>query len=90
MVLEIYPHAARKRLFGSLSPKVTRQGRQALQESLRQLIGAIPDPHSQLLSHHELDAILGAYTVYLHQRGLTEKLGDPEEGVVIVPMDRGS
>jgi len=84
-VLEIYPHAARKRLFGSFPPKSTRQGRRSLQNSLRHLINAIPSPTNQLLSHHELDAIFGAYTVYLHRRGLTEDMGDPEEGVVVIP-----
>lgn len=84
-VLEIYPHATKRRLFGTLPPKATRQGRQSLQGRLRDLIRAIPKPSDQLLSHHELDAILGAYTCYLHHRGLTEEMGDPVEGVVVVP-----
>ena len=84
-VLEIYPHATKRRLFETLPPKASRQGRRILQENLRSLIGEIPTPGDKLLSHHELDAILGAYTIYLHHRRLTEVVGDPDEGVVVVP-----
>ncbi len=84
-VLEIYPNASKRRLFGQLPPKATQQGRQTLQRLLGQLIQDIPGRLERLFSHHELDAILGAYTVFLHHHGLTEEVGDPEEGVVIVP-----
>jgi hypothetical protein len=50
----------------------------------------IPPPHCLLLTHHELDAILGAYTCYLHRRGQTEQLGDPQEGVVIIPTTKST
>jgi predicted nuclease with RNAse H fold len=84
-VLEVYPYATKGRLFGPLPSKTTRRGRQALQRGLRRLLRSIPHPHHLLLTHHELDAVLGAYTCYLHSRGQAEQLGDPKEGVVIIP-----
>jgi len=87
-VLEVYSHATKGRLFGPLPPKATQRGRQTLQQGLRHLVRAIPNPHHLLLTHHELDAVLGAYTCYLHGRGQTEQLGDPKEGLVIIPRRR--
>ncbi|MBX5320597.1 MAG: DUF429 domain-containing protein [Candidatus Bathyarchaeota archaeon] len=37
------------------------------------------------LTPHELDAVTAALTGYFHTQGLTEALGDEEEGYVIVP-----
>ena len=41
--------------------------------------------HEGRLSHDHLDAIVAAYTAYLHGRGQAEAVGDPEEGVIYVP-----
>lgn len=37
------------------------------------------------LKPHEIDAATAALTAYLHLQGLTEALGDEEEGYVIIP-----
>jgi len=40
---------------------------------------------AQLMTSHEIDAILAALTAYLHIKNLTEALGDEKEGYIIVP-----
>lgn len=37
------------------------------------------------LTPHELDAITAALTAHLHTQGLTEVVGDSEEGFIIIP-----
>lgn len=37
------------------------------------------------LKPHEIDAVTAALTAYLHIKGLTEALGDEEEGYVVIP-----
>ncbi len=39
----------------------------------------------QALKPHEIDAVTAAITAYLHMQGLTEALGDEEEGYIIIP-----
>ncbi|MGB9959307.1 MAG: DUF429 domain-containing protein [Candidatus Bathyarchaeales archaeon] len=39
----------------------------------------------QALKPHEIDAVTAALTAYLHMQGLTEILGDEEEGYIIIP-----
>jgi predicted nuclease with RNAse H fold len=85
-VIEIYPYASRRRLFGKLPSKKTVDGRRALQEELRHLIPAIPSPQESLLSHDALDALLAAYTGVLYIKSQTEALGDPAEGLLHIPL----
>ncbi len=87
-VIEIYPYASRLRLFGPLPKKTTVAGRQALQKSLRRLVPSIPSPQEDLLSHDALDALLAAYTGFLHDCGETEALGIPPEGLLHIPLGR--
>lgn len=83
-ILEIYPYGAKRRLFsGKMPKKVTRLGREVLQRGLRRL--GLRFPGREILSHHELDALLGAYTCYLHSRGLTEEVGEEVEGRIVIP-----
>ena len=85
-VLEAYPHAARVRLLGRPpAAKATRQGRSWTQAGLARLVEGLPDPGESLLGHDALDALLAAYTAYLWWLGRAESLGDPEEGVIVVP-----
>jgi predicted nuclease with RNAse H fold len=39
---------------------------------------------------HEADACMAALTGYLHMKKLTEKIGDPEEGEIVIPLRRPS
>lgn len=83
-VLEVYPYGTKRRLFPEgLPKKATLRGRIALQEGLSSLDLKLPE---RLLSHHELDALLGAYTCYLYTQGLTEDIGEEEEGKIVIPV----
>ena len=87
-VIEVYPHASKVRLFGRPIPKkTTKAGCQWLQERLERLVSGLAE-HERLLSHDELDAIVAAYTAYLHDQGQAEAVGDPREGVIYVPRAR--
>ena len=86
-VIEIYPYASKRRLFGGALPrkgKTTREGRQFLQQSLAALVPGVSDT-GQLLSHDELDALIGAYTAYLYANGRAEELGRAGERTIVVP-----
>lgn len=37
-------------------------------------------------TEHELDALLAAVTGYLYLKGKCIELGDPEEGVIVIPI----
>lgn len=87
-VIEVYPYASRKRLFGKLPRKTTIAGRRTLQIKLRHLIPSLPAPKEQLLSHDMLDALLAAYTGILYLEGRTQALGDPVEGLLHLPAPR--
>ena len=87
-VIEVYPYASKVRLFEcSIPKKTTKAGRQWLQERLEGLVPGLRE-HGRLLSHDELDAIVAAYTAYLHGQGQAEAVGDPREGVIYVPRGR--
>ncbi len=89
-VIEVYPHASKVRLFESPIPKkTTKAGRQWLRDRLEGLVPGLPE-HGRLLSHDELDAIVAAYTAYLHGQGQAEAVGDREEGVIYVPRARAA
>ncbi len=84
-VIETYPYACKVQLFGKPVPKkTTAAGRQWLRERLEGLVPGLGERPGRL-SHDELDAVVAAYTAYLHGRGLAEEVGDAEEGVIVVP-----
>jgi len=84
-VMEIYPYASKLRLFGRPIPKkTTKAGRQWLHERLEGLVPGLAE-HRHPLSHDEIDAIVAAYTAYLHGRGQAEAVGDREEGFIYLP-----
>ncbi|MDZ7392958.1 MAG: DUF429 domain-containing protein [candidate division KSB1 bacterium] len=81
-VVEIYPYATKRLLLGAQLPaKQTRRGRLYLGQMLSRLGVSVPED----LSHHELDAIVAAYTVYLLARDLAEMVGDEAEGYIVIP-----
>jgi predicted nuclease with RNAse H fold len=84
-VMEVYPYASKVRLFGLPIPKkTTKAGRQWLHERLEGLVPGLAE-HRHTLSHDEIDAIVAAYTAYLHGRGQAEAVGDREEGFIYLP-----
>jgi predicted nuclease with RNAse H fold len=84
-VIEIYPYASKRRLFGSLPKKTTVAGRRSLQKVLQRFIPSVSSPQEDLLSHDALDALLAAYTGFLYDCDRTEALGDPSEGLLHIP-----
>ena len=85
-VMEVYPYAVKVRLWGRAIPKkTTPAGRAFLHQRLLALLpdlAALP----RTPTHDEADALLVAYTAWLSERGLTEGLGDPEEGLIYLPL----
>lgn len=89
-VVEIYPYGSKVRLFGRRIPKkTTPDGRTWLRRRLEALIPGLGDFEGSL-THDELDAIVAAYTGLLRDRGSTEDVGDPAEGVICLPLRRGA
>jgi len=86
MVIEIYPHASKVRLFEQLPPKATVEGRRALQAALIRLVPVLPATETVLLDHDLLDALVAAYTGYLYLQGQTIALGDRQEGLLHIPI----
>jgi predicted nuclease with RNAse H fold len=87
--MEIYPYASKVRLFGRPIPKkTTKAGRQWLRRRLEGLVPGLRE-HEGRLGHDQLDAIVAAYTAYLHGQGQVEAVGDREEGVIYVPKSGG-
>jgi predicted nuclease with RNAse H fold len=87
-VIEVYPYGSKVRLFGRPIPKKTApEGTAWLRRRLEGLMPGLTH-HGGPLSHDELDAVVAAYTALLRDRGLTEDVGDPAEGVVCVPLPR--
>jgi len=89
-VIEVYPYAAKVRLWGKGMPKkTTPAGREWLRERLDGLVPGLAQ-HPARLGHDQLDAIVAAYTAYLFGRGLAERVGDPDEGLIYVPLPSAS
>ena len=83
-VIEVYPYASKVRLFGRPIPKKTRsEGRRWLRQRLGPLIEVLAERPS--LNHDQLDAITAAHTAWLHAQSRTEAIGDPSEGVIVLP-----
>ena len=89
-VLEVYPYASKLALFGKpIPPKTTREGIDFLRRRLSRLIPGV-DTHRDALDHDLCDALVAAYTAYLHGLGRTEAVGLPEEVCIVMPkLDSG-
>jgi predicted nuclease with RNAse H fold len=84
-VIEVYPYATKVLIFGdSLPPKSKPEGLVYLRQHLPKLVPGLED-HVGGLNHKGCDAVLSAYTAYLHINGKTDSLGMPEEGTIAVP-----
>jgi predicted nuclease with RNAse H fold len=89
-VMEVYPYASKVRLFGRPIPKkTTKAGRQWLRRRLEGRVPSLREHEEGRLGHDELDAIVAAYTAYLHGQRQAEALGDPHEGAIYVPKASG-
>lgn len=84
-VIEVYPYATKVQLFGRHLPrKTTPAGIDFLRERIGGLMPHLV-PHLQAFSHDLCDALLAAYTAYLHGAAKAENIGDPVEGVIVIP-----
>jgi predicted nuclease with RNAse H fold len=84
-VIEVYPYACKVTMWGKPIPrKTTADGLKYLKVHLT---GIIPDlaRRSAKLDHNLCDAMIAAYTAYLHYRGKTEPIGNQDEGLIYIP-----
>lgn len=87
-VIEVYPYATKVLVFGGKIPSKSRPESLAyLRERLPTLVSGA-EPYLDRLNHNRSDALLTAYTAYLHLKGQTDSLGIPEEGLISVPKLR--
>ncbi|MCJ7559904.1 hypothetical protein MUO79_04720 [Candidatus Bathyarchaeota archaeon] len=61
--------------------------RKAIQEILKTR-GLKGESETHLSTTHEIDAIAAALTAVIHLKNQTERVGDDEEGYVILPKKR--
>lgn len=80
--LEVYPFATLRLLGLPTAGKRTPEGRRRIQRALRPLVPGLRHPGA---SEHQLDAVVCALTAQMRAEGRTRTVGDPEEGVVVVP-----
>ena len=84
-VIEVYPHATKMLLFGDkLPPKNSAASLSYMIDHLAPLVSGM-DGHSDDLDRNACDAIINAYTGQLHAHSDTDVLGDPEEGMLVLP-----
>lgn len=76
--IEVHPTSTRRAL--NMPLKDWRE----IQKTLKS-IGLEGSLKVRTLKSHEIDAATAALTAYLYIKGLTESLGDEEEGYIIVP-----
>ncbi|MEK7216860.1 MAG: hypothetical protein AAB289_14840, partial [Chloroflexota bacterium] len=84
--LEVYPYGTKVRLWGrAIPPKTRPEGLAWLRDRLAGLLPSL-GPRAETLTHDEADALLAAYTSWLHAGGHTETLGVAEEGQIVLPV----
>ena len=84
-VIEVYPHATKMLLFGDkLPPKNSTGSLRYMIDHLAPLVSGMDD-HADDLDRNTCDAIINAYTGQLHAQSDTDVLGDPEEGMLVLP-----
>jgi predicted nuclease with RNAse H fold len=84
-VIEVYPHATKVILFGQQAlPWKGSRSLASLKEQLSTRISGLKH-YSGSLNKNNSDALLNAYTALLHLREGTDLLGDPQEGLLIIP-----
>ena len=84
-VIEVYPHATKTLLFGDkLPPKNSAGSLTYMVDHLAPLVSGMSELGDGL-DKNACDAIINAYTAQLHYRSDTDVLGDPEEGMLVLP-----
>jgi predicted nuclease with RNAse H fold len=80
--IEVFPHATAAVLAGCLSPKGMRK--RAWREHVLRIAGVRTQ---ELTSQDQIDAALSAVTGLLVLQGQVSCLGDPAEGVIVIPTN---
>ena len=80
-VIETYPRVVWKRLELRGKPKDFSKHRQAVWEAVGKLVGA----SCQGFTHHQVDAVLCAYTAWCYGNGRADGFGNPGEGLLFIP-----
>jgi|Deesub1362A_J573_1020465.scaffolds.fasta_scaffold00109_35 hypothetical protein len=82
--IEVYPYATRRRL--GIATKINKKSSGGRKILIREISRVISDPNGFLdkSNHHELDAVISAYTAYLTDKGLCQIIGD-KEGAIYIP-----
>ena len=84
-VIEVYPHATKMLLFGDkVPPKNSAVSVSYMIGHLTPLVSGMEN-HADDLDRNSCDAIINAYTGQLHAQSNTDVLGDPEEGILVLP-----
>lgn len=83
--LEVYPFATLHALGISAAGKRTAEGRRRIHRGLRRHVPGLDHPEA---TDHQLDAVACALTAHLWLRGRTRDVGDPDEGVMTLPIAR--
>ena len=84
-VIEVYPHATKMLLFGDkVPPKNSAISVSYMIGHLTPLVSGM-ERHADDLDRNTCDAIINAYTGQLHAQSKTDVLGDPEEGILVLP-----
>jgi predicted nuclease with RNAse H fold len=85
-VIEVYPYASKIRLWGKGIPrKTTPAGLGFLKRHISRLIPSLV-PYVAGFNHDLCDAAVAAYTAFLHSQGKIARFGDPDEGVIYLPL----
>lgn len=83
--LEVYPFATLRLLGLPWERKKTRDGRARIHDALRHYVPGLKHPQA---TEHEIDAVVCALTARFWREGRTRLVGDPEEGLMVVPSRR--
>lgn len=84
--LEVYPFATLRLLGLPCHGKRTPAGRRKIHRALKPLVPGLNHPRA---SEHQLDAVVCALTALLWRQCRTRTVGNPEEGLMIIPdVDR--
>ncbi len=80
--LEVYPYATLRLLGLPTTGKRTQLGRRRIHNALQSLVPGLDHPDA---SEHQLDAVACALTAHLWRTGQTRTVGDPSEGLMVIP-----
>ena len=84
-VIEVYPHATKMLLFGdNMPPKNNPSSVNYMISRLETLVFGM-DSYMADIDKYVCDAIMNAYTGRLHVNSDTDVLGDPDEGMLVLP-----